>query len=136
MTDEQALELYYLLVSAFPSKELSDESTALFLGRFILEDFDLARVAVDYVIDNNKFFPSWAEVKSAIPCETDSARAERVESIVAMREAELEAIRVRRRRALVRRAEAGGFSPPQYPGTGATQRAAILELVAGIGRKP
>jgi hypothetical protein len=70
MEQAQAERLLGRLVAAYPSRQLTDDSVELFIEKLAKERFEDASVGVEKVIETGKFFPSWAELREAIPHET------------------------------------------------------------------
>lgn len=70
MEAEQAEKLLGRLAAAYPSRQLTDDSVELFIEKLSKERYEDARVGVEKVIETGKFFPSWAELREAIPRES------------------------------------------------------------------
>jgi hypothetical protein len=67
MEQAQAEKLLGRLVAAYPSRKLTDDSVELFIEKLSNERYEDARVGVEKVIETGKFFPSWAELREAMP---------------------------------------------------------------------
>ena len=78
MKQEQAEKLLSRLSAAYPAMKLKDESAELFIEKVMGERFEDALVGVEKIIETSRFFPSWAELREAIPRETASEYMERV----------------------------------------------------------
>lgn len=62
MNKQEAVKLLGRLVAAFPACKLTQDSVNLYVDRLMAFEQLRAASAIECVIDNCKFFPSWAQI--------------------------------------------------------------------------